>query len=113
MKRLDEILNQKSSAKLTEERRFLAMQQEERDIIDKEKTRRLRQLQGEANAKVATAFVKFGASIIVAVVSFNVGVLNNDGGLFRGLFLQLLALTSGFASVVFLVQLVYFLSKRS
>ena len=88
------------------------------DLLNKrdselEKERNERELRiREYNAKKQAAILRFVLSLLGVLVGYYLGVVKWDGGLFTGLFMQLLLLVSGVAAVVLLVQLFILLAKN-
>lgn len=129
MKKLDEILKQKHLENEIEERKFQAgkrleqniqerKEAEKKQLLEKELedqnrivTEKKRLIQNEINSKTLTVFFKLLGCIILCLFSTNIGIINNDGGLFRGFFISILAIVCGFMSIVYIIQFVYFLLK--
>lgn len=65
----------------------------------------------EFNSKKQTAATKLIVAFIIAIISYNEGIVHWDGGLFTGFFMQLLLIASGIATVIFFVQLIVLLGK--
>lgn len=62
---------------------------------------------------LGVAVAGFVVFIILAIISYNVGVVHSDGGLFRGLFMQLLLIASGFATIVSVFNIIVEIVKIS
>ena len=93
MKKFEDLINKRNSE--------LEKEQNEREL-------RIR----EYNAKKQIAILRFVLSLLGVFVGYYLGIIKWDGGLFTGLFMQLLLLVSCVAAVVFLVQLFILLAKN-
>lgn len=113
MKNLEELLKEKSLKREVEEQKYQEVSKKQVEIQKNEQKNQNLAQQKEYSSKLSMAALKFGVCLVIALFSINIGILHNDGGLFRGFFMQLIALGCSGGSIVFFVQIVYYLIKRS
>ena len=91
--------------------RLVVLLEKRNSELESERKTKEKQIE-EINSKKISILAMLIPSVIVAIISINVGILNNDGGLFRGLFMQLLAIASSIVSFILLVRLITLFSYK-